>query len=180
MQRIRTAFEDVARRQVEQMERLVERGVASYADEAAQQFSGLVKRAREDAAKRLARELDRSVSVFAREAEAVLAERLAQVGDAGAQRLERRLSDATGELERQRDDWMAGLDQRLNELEADVRRRVEELGADAGSRARGARGAAPGARPAPRHGVRGPRFLSVRRLTISGRVRPTEHELSRT
>ena len=61
----------------------------------------------------------------------LLAERLAHVGDAGAQRLERRLTDATTALERQRDEWMNGLDGRVAELEADVRRRLEDLGADA-------------------------------------------------
>jgi hypothetical protein len=129
--RIKTGFEDTARRQVEQMERVVERSVSSFGDEAAQQFATLVKSAREDAARRLARELDRSVSVFSREAEAVLAEQLAHVGDAGAQRLERRLADAAKELERQRDDWMTAVDQRIGELEVDVRRRLEELSADA-------------------------------------------------
>jgi hypothetical protein len=130
-QSIRAGFQDVQRRQVEQMARVVERSVSSYADEAAQQFAALVKTAREDAAKRLARELDRSVSTFAREAEGVLAERLAHVGDAGAQQLERRLAQAAKELERQRDDWISGVDERVSELETDVRRRLEELVADA-------------------------------------------------
>jgi hypothetical protein len=131
VQRIRSGFEDVGRRQIEQMERIVERATSTYSDEAAQQFSALVKSGREDAARRLSRELDRSVEVFAREAEAVLAERLAHVGDAGAQRLERRLDEAANALERQRDEWITGLDARTGELEADVRRRLEELGADA-------------------------------------------------
>jgi hypothetical protein len=61
----------------------------------------------------------------------VLAERLAHVGDAGAQRLETRLVDATKALERQRDEQLATLDGRLVELEAEIRRRIEELGADA-------------------------------------------------
>ena len=129
--RVRAGFEDVVRRQVEQMERIVERATATYSDDATQQFATLVKSSREDAARRLARELDRSVEVFAREAEAVLAERLAHVGDAGAQRLERRLTDATKVLEQQRDDWLGALDARIVELEHDVRRRLEELAADA-------------------------------------------------
>ncbi|HVA32098.1 MAG TPA: hypothetical protein VMU58_12610, partial [Gaiellaceae bacterium] len=62
--------------------------------------------------------------------EAVLAERLAHVGDAGAQRLERRLTEAAHALERQRDEWMNALNGRIADLEADVRRRLEELGAD--------------------------------------------------
>lgn len=130
-QRIRTGFEDVQRRHVEQVARTVERATASYADEATQQFAALVKASREDAARRLARELDRAVETFAREAEVVLAERLAHVGDAGAQRLETRLDDAAKALERQRDEWMSAVDLRIGELEHDVRRRLEELGADA-------------------------------------------------
>jgi hypothetical protein len=129
--RVRADFDDVVRRQVEQMERVVERATATYSDEATQQFANLVKSSREDAARRLSRELDRAVEVFAREAEGVLAERLAHVGDAGAQRLERRLIDATKVLERQRDEWLGALDTRIGEVEAEVRRRLDELNADA-------------------------------------------------
>jgi iron-sulfur cluster repair protein YtfE (RIC family) len=130
-QRIHAGFEDVQRRQIEQLERIVERATSTYSDDAAQQFAALVKSSREDAARRLSRELDRAVEVFAREAEAVLAERLAHVGDAGAQRLERRLADATTALERRRDERLGALDERIEELEADIRRRLEDLGADA-------------------------------------------------
>jgi hypothetical protein len=130
-QRIHAGFEDVGRKQIEQLQRIVERATVSYSDDAAQQFAGVVKASREDAARRLSRELDRAVEVFAREAEAVLAERLAHVGDAGAQRLERRLADATSALERQRDERLGALDTRMEELEAEIRRRLADLGADA-------------------------------------------------
>jgi hypothetical protein len=130
-QRIRTGFEDVQRRQIEQLARTVERATATYADEGTQQFAALVKSSREDATRRRARELDRAFETFAREAEVVLAERLAHVGDAGAQRLERKLAEAANSLERQRDEWMSGLDSRIGDLEQDVRRRLDELGADA-------------------------------------------------
>jgi hypothetical protein len=130
-QRVRAEFEVVQLRQIEEMQRTVDRATSSYAEEAAQQFAALVKSSREDAARRLARELDRAVETFAREAEAALAEKLAHVGDAGAQRLERRLAEAAKSLERQRDEWMAALDSRIAELETDVRRRLDELGADA-------------------------------------------------
>jgi hypothetical protein len=129
--RIRAGFEDVQRKQIEQMERIVERAAITYSDEAAQQFAGLVKSSREDAARRLSRELDRAVEVFAREAESVLVERLAHVGDAGAQRLERRLDEATAALELRRDERLAALDGHVAELEVDIRRRLEDLGADA-------------------------------------------------
>ncbi len=130
VQRVRAGFEDVSRRQVEQLERAVDRAVASHADEAAQRFAQLVKSSREDAAKRLARELDRAVSTFAREAETVLAERLAHVGDAGAQRLEHRVSNVAGELERRHDELVTAHDQRLGELDAEMRRRIDDLRAD--------------------------------------------------
>jgi hypothetical protein len=130
-QRIRSGFEDVQRRQIEQIARTIERSTLTYSDEATQQFAALVKSSREDAARRLARELDRAVETLAREAEVVLAERLAHVGDAGAQRLERKLAEAAASLEHQRDEWMSALDARIGELEHDVRRRLEELNADA-------------------------------------------------
>ena len=130
VQRIRAGFEDVSRRQIEQLERAVDRAVASHADEAAQRFAQLVKTSREDAAKRLARELERAVESFAREAETVLAERLAHVGDAGAQRLEHRVSNVDKELERRHDELVAAQDQRLSELESEVRHRMDGLRAD--------------------------------------------------
>jgi hypothetical protein len=130
VQRVKAGFDDVSRRQIEQLERAVDRAVASHADEAAQRFSQLVKTSREDAAKRLARELDRAVSTFSREAETVLAERLAHVGDAGAQRLEHRVSNVGKELDRRHDELVAAQDQRLSELESEMRRRIEDLRSD--------------------------------------------------
>jgi hypothetical protein len=130
VQRVKAGFDDVSRRQIEQLERAVDRAVASHADEAAQRFAQLVKTSREDAAKRLARELDRAVSTFSREAETVLAERLAHVGDAGAQRLEHRVSNISKELERRQDELVAAHDLRLGELESEIRRRIEDLRAD--------------------------------------------------
>jgi len=130
VQRVREGFEDVSRRQIEQLERAVDRAVASHADEAAQRFAQLVKTSREDAAKRLARELERAVDTFSREAETVLAERLAHVGDAGAQRLESRVSNVGKDLERRHDELVAAQDQRLSELESEMRHRIEGLRAD--------------------------------------------------
>ena len=130
IQRVRSGFEDLSRRQIEQLERAVDRAVASHADEAAQRFAQLVKTSREDAAKRLARELDRAVSTFSREAETVLAERLAHVGDAGAQRLE------TPRLERLEGARAApGRARRLprpaaGELESEIRRKIDDLRSD--------------------------------------------------
>src|SRR5262249_35676528 len=84
--RIAGTLQDVERRQVEQLERVVARAAERYADAANQQFEEAAKTAREQAAKRLGRELDRAVEMFARDSQSALAERLAEGGDAGARR----------------------------------------------------------------------------------------------
>jgi len=61
----------------------------------------------------------------------VLAEQLAQVGAAGAQRLEKRLSQAAEALDRQRSEAMASFEQRLLASEHEFRRRLDTLSADA-------------------------------------------------
>jgi uncharacterized phage infection (PIP) family protein YhgE len=129
--RIQTAFADVERRQVEQLQRMLDRATSSYSDAAAQQFTDAIRAAREDAATRLSRELDRAVQAFAREAERLLADRLARVGDAGAQRLEKRLNQVTAGLERQRGEAIGAFEERLISAEQELRRRLETLAADA-------------------------------------------------
>jgi hypothetical protein len=131
MGRIQAAFADVERRQVEQLQRILERATSSYSDAAAQQFADTVRGTREAAAQRLSRELDRAVQAFVREAQTVLAERLSQVGDAGAQRLERRLSQLSEGLERQQGEAIANFEGRLTQAEQDLRRRLDGLAADA-------------------------------------------------
>ncbi len=128
--RIQASLADVERRQVEQLERMMSRTTASYSEAAGQQFADAIRSAREDAAARLSRELDRAVQTFAREAEAVLAERLAHVGDQGAQRVEKRLSQAMAGLERQRAEAVGLFEERLGAAEQELRRRVETLTAD--------------------------------------------------
>lgn len=131
VKRIAVRFSDIERRQVETLERATTQAAGRFAEAAALQFDSAVKSAREDAARRLARELDRAVHMFAREAESVLAERLAQVSDAGAQRVEKRLLQVTAGLERQRDEFIASLQQRLSQMEQEVRERLRTLAADA-------------------------------------------------
>ena len=128
--RITQGFADVERRQLEQLERVVERATSGYADQAAQQFADAIKGAREDAARRLARELERAVAAFEREATGVLSERLANISDTGAARLEKRLNGIAAGLERQRDEALAGIERGLADLEGDIRRRLELLLSD--------------------------------------------------
>jgi hypothetical protein len=131
MGRIQAGFADVERRQVEQLDRILQRAISSYSDAAAQQFADTVRGTREAAATRLSRELDRAVQAFVREAQTVLAERLAQVGDAGAQRLERRLGQLAEALERQHAEAIANFEGRLTGAEQDLRRRLDGIAADA-------------------------------------------------
>ena len=60
----------------------------------------------------------------------MLAEQLGHVGDAGTQRLEKRLSMITGGLDRQRAEAIATFEQRLLGEEQELRRRIELLVAD--------------------------------------------------
>ena len=58
------------------MRRAVAREAAHATEAAGTQFDGTIRAAREEAARRLARELELAVERFAREAESVLAERV--------------------------------------------------------------------------------------------------------
>ena len=129
--RIQGRFADVERRQLDTLERQTDQAAGRFAEAAALQFDSAVKVAREDAARRLARELDRAVHLFAREAESVLAERLAQVADSGTQRVEKRLRQVTAGLERQRDEFIASLQRRLSQLELELRERMQSLADEA-------------------------------------------------
>lgn len=128
--RIQSTFTDVERRQVEQLERVLERAAGRFVDAATHQFDGTVKTAREDAARRLSRELERAVQSFAREGESLLAERMAQLGDAGGMRLEKKLAQVAAGLERQREEFVASLSRRLGEVESDFRERLAALAAE--------------------------------------------------
>jgi hypothetical protein len=129
-QRIRAGFEDVERRQLDKLGRLIDRAGERHVEAAEQQFAASIKLAREEAARRLSRELERAAALFAREAETVLAEKLTRLGDLGAQRLERRLGEGEAALDRRRDEILAGLEQRLADAEAELRRRLQSLEAD--------------------------------------------------
>ncbi len=128
--RIQSTFADVERRQVEQLERVLDRAAGRFVDAAAHQFEGSVKSAREEAARRLSRELERAVQSFAREGESLLAERLAQLGDAGGMRLEKKLAQVAAALDHQREEFVGSLSRRLGDVESDFRERLAALAAD--------------------------------------------------
>ena len=125
--RIQSTFADVERRQVEQLERVLERAAGRFVDAAEHQFESAIKAAREDAGRRLSRELERAVQSFAREGESLLAERLAQVGDVGGMRLEKKLAQVAAGLERQREEFVTSLGRRFGEVETEFRDRLAAL-----------------------------------------------------
>ena len=132
-QRVQIALGDVERRQVEQLQRLVTRETTRYSEAASAQFDTAIRTAREEAARRLSRELDLAVERFAREAEGVLTERVNHVSDAAAQRVEERLARLRAGLERQRDDALHSLEERAHQVESGLRERLHEIAADAES-----------------------------------------------
>jgi hypothetical protein len=132
-QRVQLALGDVERRQIEQLQRLVTRETTRYSEAASAQFDTAIRTAREEAARRLSRELDLAVERFAREAEGVLTERVNHVSDAAAQRVEERLARLRAGLERQRDDALHSLEERAHQVESGLRERLNEIAADAES-----------------------------------------------
>ena len=131
IQRIQAGFSDIERRQLDQLKRVVDRTANAFSEAVSQQFDSVIKTAREDAAQRLARELDRAVAHFAKEAQGVLAEQLAHVADAGGQRLQRKLSEIGNTLEHERDELVAELQRRIGDAEVELRSQVQALAADA-------------------------------------------------
>jgi hypothetical protein len=132
-QRIQLALGDIERRQVEGLQRIIARETARYTEAASAQFDTTIRGAREEAARRLSRELDLAVERFAREAEGVLTERLNHVSDAAASRVEERLARLRAALERQRDDALNSLEERSHQVESGLRERLHEIAADAES-----------------------------------------------
>jgi hypothetical protein len=132
-QRIQIALGDIERRQVEQMQRIISRETTRFSEAVAQQFDLTMRTSREEAARRLSRELDLAVERFAREAEGVLTERLNQVSDSATKRIEDRLSQLRTGLERGHEDALRSLEERAHQVEGSLRERLEEIAADAES-----------------------------------------------
>jgi hypothetical protein len=130
VRRITAGFAEVERRQLEHLQRVIDRATSGYSEIASQQFAEAIKHAQEEAAQRLGRELERAVASFEREASGVLSDQLVQISDSGTKRLEKRLGQIAAGLERQRDDAVAALGRRLGEAEEELGRRLQSLVAD--------------------------------------------------
>jgi hypothetical protein len=129
--RIEASFADIERRQLEQLQRAIAREAERHAEAAGVQFDTTIRSAREEAALRLSRELDRAVETFVRQADMVFAERLAQTDEAGQQRLEQRQRQAQAAFERQREELVASFQERVAAADADLRRTLGAFAAEA-------------------------------------------------
>ena len=132
-QRIQIALGDIERRQVEQMQRILSRETTRFSESASQQFDVTMRTSREEAARRLSRELDLAVDRFAREAEGVLTERLNQVSDSATKRVEDRLARLQSGIERTNEDAVRLLEERAHQVESSLRERLQEIASDAES-----------------------------------------------
>jgi uncharacterized protein (UPF0335 family) len=61
----------------------------------------------------------------------VLAERLAQVSDAGAARVDRKLSEILSRIEQRRDEFLGEFQRRISDTENELRGQIRSIGADA-------------------------------------------------
>ena len=110
--RIQSSFGEVERRQVEQLERVLDRASGNFVDAATHEFDGTIRAAREEAARRLQRELERcraAVRTRGRVAARGADDEARRVGrPAGSRRSSDRSPQAWSE---QRDEFVATLSQ---------------------------------------------------------------------
>jgi hypothetical protein len=89
--RIEAAFAEVERRQIVELERATAREVDRLSEAAAVEFENRMKAIREEAARRLRDELDRTTESFLRRADGLIAAELQKATDAATRRLEDRI-----------------------------------------------------------------------------------------
>jgi hypothetical protein len=126
--RIQAGAEEIQRRQLDQLQRGIERAAQRFVDAATAELEGSMRTTRDQAARRLGRELDRATENFGRQAQALLSERSREIENAAKQRLERKLAEALKDLGSHTDGALAGLEQRLARLEGELRRPARSLG----------------------------------------------------
>jgi gas vesicle protein len=86
-------IDEVERRHVEQLARLLDRAVLRLSEDAERRFDQQLRESREKTAARLARELELSMDTFTKTAEKEVAARIAEAAQASAQRLQRQIDD---------------------------------------------------------------------------------------
>ena len=100
--RIESAFGELERRQVAELERATAREVERLSESGALEFEVRMKAIREEAATRLRDELDHTTETFLRRADGLIAQQLQQAADAAAARLEDRIIELARRYEASR------------------------------------------------------------------------------
>jgi hypothetical protein len=121
---------DVERRQVEQLERLLDRAVLRLSEDAERRFDTQLRESREKTAERLARELELSMDTFARSAEKEVAARIADAAQASASRLQRQIDDVVRAAEAQTaisNERIQNLSERLERSLESANNRLEQF-----------------------------------------------------
>jgi DNA-binding Lrp family transcriptional regulator len=131
--RIQAGVAEIERRQLEQLRRFVERAVSSVSDENANHFEDAMRVAREEAARRLTRELDRAVETYSRQAQTILGERSRVLGEDAENKMDARFNATLDEINERGEKTWRVLEKRVSDFELELRARLETLGSEAES-----------------------------------------------
>jgi hypothetical protein len=127
MQRLGVALGDAERRQVESLERSLDRATTRIVEEAERRFDEQIRQSRDKSAERLNRELDKAMEMFAQRAEKELAERIAESARTTVERLQRQVQDFARAAETQQEisaERVRLITERLNEALASAESRM--------------------------------------------------------
>jgi hypothetical protein len=130
--RIQAGAGEIERKQLEQLQRFAERTMSGVADDHASQFEDAMGEAREDAARRLHRELERGVEAYNRRAETALNDRVRALSDESAGKIEKRMRTAFDEMRERADRSWEALEKRVADYELELRARLETLSSETG------------------------------------------------
>jgi hypothetical protein len=125
--RIQAGAAEIERKHLEQLQRFTERTVSSVSDDHASQFDDAMREAREEAARRLHRELERGVEAYGRRAQAMLDDRLRVLSNESAGKIDARMKGALQEMRERADKSWATLEKRVADFELELRARLENL-----------------------------------------------------
>jgi hypothetical protein len=100
-QQLAQIVEEVERRHLEQLERILDRSVIRLSEDAERRFDVQLRESREKTAERLSRELELSMDTFTRSAEKEVAARITETAQTSAARLQRQIDDVVRTAEAQ-------------------------------------------------------------------------------
>jgi hypothetical protein len=142
--RLAAGLTEAERRQLSQLERVLDRSATRLSEEADRRFDAQIRESREKAAERLSRELDKSIEQFVRQAEKEVSDRIAELALVTADRVQRRVTDVGKAAEAQHevaagrlrliserlDEALAAAEERIAAFEAQIELELEaKLGA---------------------------------------------------